>query len=218
MDEIVAAFKQGNNTLIRQLLRVHVSELDATKLIQNAVRHGNVNALVYVLDFVNWTEYHMIIAIRALAMESKLDTLERMCAIYTKEHGPLIHRIYDLVGNVTDVNALECLFRNRWIPSASDIQWAINDGNAMFVKWCFERGFTYVNVMWIETKTCTREILELLHNYKVQGDYQEDCMRGRCSVCKKCIVGEMWEMDRNEFENTIQWLPREMVEDSLEFV
>ena len=31
-------------------------------------------------------------------------------------------------------------------------------------------------------------------------------------------IQEMWEMDTHEFENGVQWLPREMVEDTLELL
>lgn len=79
MEEIVAALKQGNNALVRVLLRTKVLQLHTYELIQNTAKYGNLTSVLYVLDAVKWTQYNVLTVIHQLAIYEKVDDLDRMC-------------------------------------------------------------------------------------------------------------------------------------------
>lgn len=59
------------------------------------------------------------------------------------------------------------------------------------------------------------EMIELYHMYNIPGAHQVKCREGTCIMCKQFILSDTWMMDTLHFDNIFQWLPREMMEDTL---
>lgn len=101
--------------------------------------------------------------------------------------------------------------------------------NTSVVKWLCTRGHS--NLLTgdipmfarIETPAGTEneyaDLYNLYHEYNIKGKYLGVCSRRtRCKGCIKEALVDLWEMDVEQFDNGIQWLPIEMVEDTIMLV
>lgn len=86
---------------------------------------------------------------------------------------------------------------------------AVLYGSVHRVRKLLENGVT----CYVDVDRSNIPMMEVCHEYQVPGNYQLECRLGICIVCKRQAVRELWEMDSSTFENMIQWLPREMMED-----
>lgn len=57
-----------------------------------------------------------------------------------------------------------------------------------------------------------KEMIKLLHIWKVDGSYRVVCKTGKCNACKGMEVLDGWWMDGKEYNNMQQWLPKEIDE------
>jgi hypothetical protein len=221
MENIVAALQAGDDALVRVLLRDHINTLNTSALVCSIAQYGTLTSVIYVLDVVTWTRYNVWLMIQGLAVYENMKALDALCKLYVRECGSFKHgRLFSMGRNLKSRMSLECLYKHGWRPTKCDVQGAIFDGNIVFARWCFERGYTHHDSAWLtHTKiTFTNEILELLHDYKVNGTYKRKCKKGTCAICKKQIIEDMWIMMSEIFDNTTQWLPREMLDDTFELV
>lgn len=120
--------------------------------------------------------------------------------------------------HVKHIPSLVCLYMHGWRPGDSDVNSAILGENIVFVKWCLELGHVNKNALWVPfvNSNISQEMLRLLHEHKVPGSYTSACKNGTCAICKKRLLNDMWIMMTAKFDNRVQWLPREMMDDTLE--
>lgn len=109
-----------------------------------------------------------------------------------------------------------------WFSHGTGIQTAIYFGQVAMLEWLISKGvFSSIDTMDMHTEVNSEtkhRILRVLHVHRFPGIYQVDCNAGTCSVCREERIWDMWEMDTTQFTEHVQWLPREMVEDTLGLV
>lgn len=62
------------------------------------------------------------------------------------------------------------------------------------------------------------QIVQVFHDYKIPGHYQRRCDNGKCNSCRVDIVWDEWILKNPEYDNYIQMLPQELVEDLRELI
>jgi len=216
--------------------------------ILQMIEQGDVNAFRQVCTVFSPRVYTWIMhAIREdqVAIVAYLHSLyihkeEAMGAILSEAigHGACKITQYTLANGMRRIGAVEILHRKQ--ISSKDVIRVVCEGMneaelqklnsdvsmwcpVSVVKWLCEHGYTH---LLTGVRACeyfdldrAREIYNVYHEYGIRGEYLKVCNSdGKCKGCLKETVGELWEMDISEFENGIQWLPREMVQDTLAFV
>lgn len=96
------------------------------------------------------------------------------------------------------------------------IHTAIEYGNWKMLEWLISNGIR-CTIESIEMRDVSNEnrirVLQVLHEHRFYGVYEDDCNSGVCKVCLTNSLWDVWKMDTDEFTKNMQWLPREMVED-----
>lgn len=100
----------------------------------------------------------------------------------------------------------------------SVVQCLIWNGKSDMLIKALERGYR-ANVDSIHTwKRVNKEdeikVGMIVHEWKLKGGYKKECVKGDCLICPLLNIWDMWVMESQEFTSSIQWLPREMIEDT----
>lgn len=94
-------------------------------------------------------------------------------------------------------------------------------GNVDVLQWFFEHGHVRCSSGCIPREVDDLDydnmvkVVSLYHQYQVDGAYKFDCPEC-CTMCTQITMQNLWEMDTRKFENGVQWLPREMLIDTLQ--
>lgn len=106
---------------------------------------------------------------------------------------------------------------------------AFSNGNWKLLDFLVMHGIK-TNIQFIRfrgfvSKYDTAMTLKIAHTHRLHSEIIPICKTSYgkvnmvvCKLCNAEKVGDMWEMDVNEFDNIIQWLPHEMVMDTLELL
>lgn len=112
---------------------------------------------------------------------------------------------------IRNVDILEHLVSTGWHPTQETVEVAALKNNGVLVRWMFERG---IILSAAPKARYTHEMLDVLHEYGILGEYTKECT-SECKWCKREQVKDMWVMESEEYEGVLQWLPREMLFDTL---
>lgn len=122
--------------------------------------------------------------------------------------------VSELCGETTDVRILELIMNTGYKLTNSAFDCAVAFGVIAVARWLCEHG---IYPSTIDIWDVDDEYVQLFHDYKIDGPHEIKCEAGTCSVCiamkQKETIQELWEMDVDEYDNVIQWLPREMLEE-----
>jgi len=234
MEDIEDALKQGDDDRAKALLSEYRVSWDDDRhlrdtvvwenipLIRTFAKYANTTMIIHLLEVGLASNYVYRIKwlIREFAAFDKIDRIDWIMK-WSEDRGIRITWVggTSTMYGIRNTKTLDCLYGYGWAPSCDDIRSAMHSNNLVVCKWCFEHGFTQIYVqgdlMGLISREIpfSREMLQLLHTYSIKGVYQMKCRAGKCPVCREIALCELWEMDYAEFENRVQWLPREMVED-----
>ena len=97
---------------------------------------------------------------------------------------------------------------------------AVHYGQITIMEWLHDIGRTCQTLDISPTINHEKRVqtLALLHKWKIGGSYQIDCNSGVCIVCRVQMMWNSWEMEENDYTSWIQWIPREVLEDTLDDV
>lgn len=183
------AVESGNIDVIRALIPQNPHDT-LIRVCSNAARIGN-------MDVLKWT---------AESYESSVGSIDSrgMIAYYLTRNNhadELKTWVTEHKGKLQgDEVFIACSY-----GSVACLKWLLGYNRELFIKHYVE---------FIHPRH-SDEILELLHAYEIPGRYKEECKREMCKVCRSVVVWNLWEMLDPSFDNYIQWLPREMIEDTL---
>jgi hypothetical protein len=109
----------------------------------------------------------------------------------------------------------------------NEINNAVHYGQPLILSWLLENGYTTDkkgNQIVIKdtfhkkiSKENRAQILSILHAHGMQGLFRKDCESGKCVACRAEKVWDIWVLNDQEFVESVQWLPKEMMEDVLTF-
>lgn len=229
---IKCALQKGDDSLVKELLSYIVNNYKFREyavwenftLIHTLGTYANAGVLTFLLKLGSNPDYAHRVKwlIRIFAEVDRVDMIDWIFK-WSEEHDVCIY--WNMYARITygvkSSAMLDCLHGHGWRPSCDDIRTAIYDNNLMISVWCFEHGYTqtciYDGLMsMFSTKSLSREMLRLLHEHSIEEKYQLDCKATKCPVCVERALCALWEMDYDVFENTVQWLPREILEDIVE--
>ena len=186
--------------------------------IIQAACDGDVNALRLVKD---WTPSLIYKVVRKSVKHGHLHVLECLVSILGME---TINRLE--VGVWTSSIKYARFHILEWLQKVSAqesdldaelLGYAVYCGKAEVVRWLLDhRPSNQIDtIIWSNqvTNEMKREVMILLHQRNVQGEYTKACNQGECCVCKVIKVWNCWEMDVFVYDSVMQWLPREIIGD-----
>lgn len=104
---------------------------------------------------------------------------------------------------------------------------AVRSGQSEVLLWLLEHGYrTQISCRFKDTVTKEKqmEVIKVLHlddeydddvGYTMGGWFRDDCKNGKCAVCTAEKMWEIWILESQEFTDNVQWLPKEIMEDTL---
>lgn len=168
------------------------------RICGNAARYGHIHILEHIISMIGMKEMVKKYDLRIQSAVANFDQVEVLeWWIKRREDNPRLRYKYDM-------NQL--------------VHFAVLNGKYRILQCLSECGYSSYAHM-IPSKRVSKgdamNTMIVMHKWKLPGIYQETCESGKCIVCGVEKTWDLWIMDNREFTSSIQWLPREMVEDTI---
>lgn len=214
---IIAAVGRGDFDAVRELCEKYDYRADSRPFFI-AVIKNRLDICIYLYNLGKCASVQSVMLSLAIYYSTIHNNREMYEWVLNECHKHLdrIVLLFLYHSNRDEVDVLDALSKFGWIPSALDTITTVHYGATNMMRWLCERGCAIH--CFPSDANPPKEMIRIAHEYNIDGQYREVCKEGICAMCKEIWVKDAWEMDEIEYENGIQWLPRELMEDMVQLL